>query len=337
GSFERLRLHLPPIAGVRPIAPAAAFGSNTVLIDASRSQEQVQRMPLLPGDKVWISVRRIHALVHPGLSFVILSDGSPAAKVTLAAAGQIARLAHARTTILGIMPAGVERERFQAELRDQVGSGLPSLEARTAQGAPAELLQAELERRPHDLVVLSDRPGIEDIAAQLLQTGEHHLLLMPASQQVPERVRVCVAAGEPGKDDVRFAGRLIRHLEAGVTLMTVLPPGSSATTRQRAERFLEAGVRTLELLGLQAETVIRHGSVRQEIDRELRENQHDMLVLGVPLPSPAWHDVLPGVVGQIVGEHQNRPVLLVRSREAIVRATRVSGPARIRVDEEVLR
>jgi len=37
------------------------------------------------------------------------------------------------------------------------------------------------------------------------------------------RVLICVAAGEPGKEDVLFAGRLARHLGATATLLSVLP------------------------------------------------------------------------------------------------------------------
>src|SRR5262245_9688862 len=39
GSFERLRLRLPPIPGVRPIAPPVAFGSGSVLVEVTRSQD----------------------------------------------------------------------------------------------------------------------------------------------------------------------------------------------------------------------------------------------------------------------------------------------------------
>jgi len=40
GSFERLRLRLPKLPGVRPISPPAAFGGNVFMIEARRSQHQ---------------------------------------------------------------------------------------------------------------------------------------------------------------------------------------------------------------------------------------------------------------------------------------------------------
>ena len=69
GSFERLRLRLPPLPGVRPIAPPVAFGDDTILVEATRQQDEVDHLPLHPGDSVWVGVRQIHALAHPGLQF----------------------------------------------------------------------------------------------------------------------------------------------------------------------------------------------------------------------------------------------------------------------------
>ncbi|MCX6046333.1 MAG: ABC transporter ATP-binding protein, partial [Chloroflexi bacterium] len=101
GSFERLRLRLPPIPGVRAISPPVPYGSNAIIIEATRTQDQVGRLPLLPGQKVWVGINRIHALTHPGLRFLLPTDGSPPAQAALVVAGQIARLAHARVTLLG--------------------------------------------------------------------------------------------------------------------------------------------------------------------------------------------------------------------------------------------
>src|ERR1700674_3226060 len=43
GSYERLRLRLPPLPGVRPIAPPVPFGSDEIVIEATRPQTEVGR------------------------------------------------------------------------------------------------------------------------------------------------------------------------------------------------------------------------------------------------------------------------------------------------------
>ncbi|MBL8056130.1 MAG: ATP-binding cassette domain-containing protein, partial [Anaerolineales bacterium] len=270
GSFERLTLRLPPIPSVRPIAPPVAYGDNSILIEATRLQDQSRRLPLAPGDRVWVGVRRIHALAHPGMSFLLMTDGSPSALAALELGGQIARLAHARVTLLGY---GAERAGLARHLqaaREQLGSGLAAVETRAVGGLLPEALRAEVERQPVDLVILG-RPAVGGLtqAEQALQVGEHHVLLVPepAGDQrlaTPSHALVCVTGSEPAKSDVLFTGRLVRHLGAQATLFCVLPPPPvDPEESERLERFLVGGVRTLEVLGVPARTRLSAGAVRE--------------------------------------------------------------------------
>jgi sulfate/thiosulfate transport system ATP-binding protein len=335
GSIERLRLRLPPLPGARAIAPPAPFGSDFVLVDASRAQHQTRRLPLAAGATAWVGVRRLHALVHPGLSLLLPTDGSPHARAAVALAGQIARLAHARVTVLGHdgdrregrergAPAGDpskdEIEQTVQEAKERLGSGLAALETRAVDGPAAEAVAAEAARRGHDLVVLGlpPRDGLE-VASRLLQAGDHHLLLVPGEaageRPTPARVLICVAVGEPGKEDVLFAARLVRHLGAEATVLKVLPPDAADDPRELAqvERFLAAGARSLARLGVPAETRIRRGPVQAEILAEMAEGSYGLLVLGAPLADGRGRVPLHGLVGRLV-DGASHPVLIVRSR-----------------------
>jgi sulfate transport system ATP-binding protein len=315
GSFERLRLRLPPIPGVRPISPPVSFGDGSVLVEATRSQDVVSRLPLKTGEQVWVGIRRIHALVHPGLNFLIVTDGTPLAQGALYLGGQIAKLAHARITLLGY---GQKPELLQPHLqkaREQLGSGLAALHIQATAAPLAEAVAQEVERQPYDLVILGfQRQESVELAEQILQSGEHHLLLVSQPQPTPTRALICVTSGEPGKDDVLFAGRLVRHVGAEATLLSVLPQDDNhlALTQSRTERFLAGGVRTLELLGVPARAAIRSGLVRDEITTEVTTGGYDLLVLGAPLTARDGKISLAGVVGQILNVI-NRPVLIVRS------------------------
>jgi sulfate transport system ATP-binding protein len=312
GSFERLRLRLPPIPAVRPIAPPVAFGGGTVIVEATRSPDQVNQLPLQPGDKVWVGVRRIHALAHPGLNFLIVTNGSPQVEGALALGGQMARLAHARLTLLGYGQSPAALQRHLQRAKEKLGSGLASLEIRATVDPLALAVMAEVERQTYDLVVLGfQRQESVELAEQILQTGDHHLLLVSQPQPTPARALICVASGEPGKADVLFAGRLVRHVGAEATLLSVLSEEENEA-RSRAERFLAGGVRTLQLLGVPARAAIRSGPVRDEITREVTAGGYDLLVLGAPLPARDGKISLAGVVGQILNV-MNRPVLIVRS------------------------
>jgi sulfate/thiosulfate transport system ATP-binding protein len=315
GSVERLRLRLPPIAGVRPISPPVAFGSSSILVEATRSPEQATRFPLEPGSKTWVGVHRIHTLEHPGLSFLIVTDGTRRSQAAIALGGRIARLAHARVTLIG---CGQDQESLQAHLqeaRKQLGSGLASLDAQASPHAPAQAVSIAVEQQPYDLVVLGFNCQEDtSLAEQLLHVGEHHLLLVPGLQETPQQALICVASGEPGKDDILFGGRLVRHLGAEATLLSVLPAASKdQDLLRRTERFLEAGVQSLSLLGVPAKTSIRTGVVADEIAAEVTRGGYGLLVLGVPLTRPNGKVSLSGAVGEILDSVTDRAILVVRS------------------------
>ncbi|HEX3555005.1 MAG TPA: ATP-binding cassette domain-containing protein [Thermoanaerobaculia bacterium] len=324
GSFERLRLRLPAPPGVRAIAPVVPFGSDSIWIEATRSQDQARRFPLQTGDTTWVGVRRVHALVHPGLRFLLLTDGSAPSRAALALGGELARLAHARVAVLapGTEP-GEEAGRRLQEAREQLGAGVASLESRTSgEDTPAAVAE-ETSRRPCDLVVLgtSPRDGLK-LAESVISAGQHHLLLVPpdgagrTAGRAPERWLICVAVGEPGKADVSFAGRLARHLRAEATIMTVLPETARRDGGSQTERFLAGSARTLARMGIPVTTRIRHGGVRAEILAQLRDGRHDLLVVGSPLPGRDGEIALKGVVGRLLPELPGLPLLIVRSPEA---------------------
>jgi sulfate transport system ATP-binding protein len=341
GSFERLRLRLPPLPGVRTIAPIVPFGADTIWIEASRSQDQARRFPLQPGDSTWVGVQRVHALVHPGMRFLLPLDGSPSSQAALALGGQLARLAHARVTVLACgqqngQAEGQAEGRLQ-EIREKLGSGLAALDARATPLPTPAAVAAEWQRLPADLVLLglpagAPRDGLA-LAERILMAGGHHLMMVPGAAtepHIPTRVLICVAVGEPGKEDVAFAGRLVRHLGAEATVLTVLPEsergseggirsggavGAARPAASAAERFLTGSARTLWRQGVPASTSIRYGAVREQILAEIAEGGHDLLVLGAPLPDKDGGISLDGLPARLLPDLGERPVLIVRSRE----------------------
>ena len=286
-----------------------------------REQDVARRFPLDPGKTVKVGVRRIHALIHPGLSFLILSDGSRRAQAALDVGGHIAQLAHARVTILAYgMKAGAV-ERHLQEAKEKLGSGLASLEVRSSVESAEAAVAHEVEHQAHDLIIIG-REGQKpahwiSLAESILRLGEHHLLITPGIDSEPAHALVCVTGGEPGKEDVLFAGRFLRHLGADATLLSVIPAtGNNSELYDRVQRFLQGGVRTLDVLKVPAETVIRTGNAREEINEQMEEGGHDLLILGAPLNRRRGEISLQGLVGQILEDNTAHPVLIVRSRYA---------------------
>jgi sulfate transport system ATP-binding protein len=315
GSFERLRLRLPPLPGVLPIAPPAPYGGDSLLLEASRSQHQARRYPLHPGDTAWVGVRRIHALTYPGLGLLLLTDGSSWSGEALAMAGQVARLAHARLAIVAHDVSDGVAEEHLRHVRERLGGGLAGLEVAVAPDGIEEAIESTSLRRAVDLLVAPLLPpGRNEHVEALLRVSDRHLLLVPSgAKAVPTRALICVAVGEPGKEDILFAGRLMRHLSSETTILTVLVPDCGEEEREHARRFLEAGRRTLALLGVQAQAIARVGDPLEEIRLQLEEGRHDLLVVGAPLAGRRGRVELGGIVAELLEREVARPLLIVRS------------------------
>jgi ABC-type Fe3+/spermidine/putrescine transport system ATPase subunit/nucleotide-binding universal stress UspA family protein len=311
GATERLRLRLPHLPGTRSIAPAAPFGSDSVLVEASRTQHQVRRLPLAPGDSTWVGVRHVHALEHPGLALLLVADPSPAAAHALALGAEIARRAHARVTLLG--PEQDAESAVLREAREALGNAVGNAESAATPLTVPQALGAQAALRQHDLLVLGAEPDADgQTITRLIEAGSPNLLLVPAAAQVPEQILISVAVGEPGKRDVSFAGRLARHLGSRLTVLTVLRPGEPEGA---AQRFLAAAVRTLAQVGVAAESRLRRGDVEHEITAELAAAHHGMLVIGMPLADRRGHVSFEGIVAKLLRE-ADKPVLLVRNEDA---------------------
>ncbi|MEO8505008.1 MAG: ATP-binding cassette domain-containing protein [Acidobacteriota bacterium] len=310
GSTERLLLRLPPLPGTRSIAPQAPFGSESILIEASRSQHQVRRLPLEPGSTTWVGVRHVHALAHPGLALLLVADGSSTARHALALGGEIARRAHARLTLLG--PEQGSESAALREAREQLGAIAGSADSAPTALPLAEAIATESSLRQHDLLVVGAGPELDDyVIGRLIDAGAPNLLLVPAAAPIPERILISVAVGEPGKRDVSFAGRLARHLGSELTVLTVQRADEPSGA---AERFLAAAVRTLAQVGVQARSTLRRGDIESEIEAELAASGPGMLVLGMPLTRRRGHVDFGGVVAGLL-HRATIPVLLVRSDE----------------------
>jgi nucleotide-binding universal stress UspA family protein len=313
GAYERLWLRLPPIPGVHPIAPAPPFGGEAVVIEAMRTQDQARRFPLTPGDTVWIGVRRVHALTQPGLNLLLVTDGSSAGRAALAFGAQMAQRTRARAVALGAKMTRPQLETLVGPISAQIENA-PALELSTSPDAPARAMQGAVERAAYDLVVLTRGPGdATETVCRLLDAGRHHVLLVPRGGAVlPASALICVAGTEPSKDDALFAGRLCQQLDAAVTLLTVQTDDmAQQSDPARAQRFLDAAVRSLALLAIPATTLVRSGLLVEVVAREMAAGQYGMLVLGAPL-----HPLSSARIRAFIANESDYPVLIVRSAYA---------------------
>jgi sulfate transport system ATP-binding protein len=317
GSVEDLRVEIPAINGVRSISPAVPYGHPGFIMEVNRSPEQSTNTPFDTGQEAWVGVRRLHVLSHPGLHFLLVTDASLRSQSAIAQGGYMARMAHAQLLMLGIGEDQIRLEEHLLNARKQIGSGMASLEIQTSPAPFDEAIAKAVEERPIDLMILGWRPtaGYEQ-AEQALQTGVHHLFLATTPIAHLRKALICLASGEPGKDNVVFAGRLLRHMGAEATLMTVVPHTlEEEYSSTRIERFLDDGQKSLARFGVSSETRIKKGDLLPAIQEELEADDYDLVVLGAPLPDQKNKPGLNGVTGSIISTIEEVSFLIIRSRQ----------------------
>ncbi len=317
GANEQLRVEMPPIESVRPISPPVPYGLSGFLMDINRSAEQSTNFPIQKGDNAWVGIRRLHILSHPGLNFLLVTDGALRSQSAIALGGYLARMAHARLTMLGISQDQQRLEEHLIDARKQLGSGMAGMTVLTSNQPFSTAVGRAVEKGPVDMVILGWRPtaGYEQIV-DTLQTGDHHLLL--ATQPIPRlsKALICLASGEPGKDNVNFSGRLLRHLGADATLLTVITDPSEEEAQQtRIQRFLTAGKNSLVRFGVNADIKIVKGELISAIKDMLAKGSYDLVVLGAPLPNGTGKVNIQSTIGLILSAAENCSFLIIRSRQ----------------------
>jgi sulfate transport system ATP-binding protein len=299
GSIERLRLRLPELTGIRMIEPPAVFGEEGIVVEASRSQHQARRYPLHAGDAAWVGLRRIHALPHPGLRLLAVAGKEAGSPTAIVQAARLAERADARLTVLA-------------------SDGVPpvlSIETRRLVGSLDEAVAREAELDPVDLVIAAPAPDdAPHVVARLIRASEHHVLVVRDGDSSLSKALLCVAGGEQGKVDILFAGRLLRHVGAEVTVMIVVPGDDrDPAAEAQAERFVAAGVKTLASSKIVAHMSVKHGDPADLIAEEAGSGSYSLVVVGSP-PLLADPDApLGGVVGRLLSNPRGPSVLVVRN------------------------
>ena len=299
GSIERLRLRIPELKGVRMIDPPPVFGEEGIVVTASRSQHQARRYPLEPGTSAWVGLRRIHALPHPGLRLLAVAGPDAGDESAIAHAVRLASRANARLTVLVADGAG----------------RVSGVETRRLVGTLDEAIAREAERDPVDLVILSpSREHAPQVVSRAMRASEHHVLVVREGPAPLERALLCVAGGEQGKVDILFAGRLLRHIGAEVTVLMVVPGEEpDAVADAHAERFIAAGAKTLASSGIKATTTLAHGDAGAHIEAKARSGAYGLVVVGSPPLRDETGASLGGLVGRLLTSPFTPSILVVRS------------------------
>jgi len=278
---------------------------------------------------------------------LICTDGSPSSEQAAVLVERLSLSSTGRVTILAVAETEEEHERLSgvlARMLADLGGARPELETRIVLGNPPELILAEVEERPFDLVAVGahGRRGLTRFKTGST-TGrlarELHLPLLVA-RNVPDQVRrilICTGAEAPSMETLKVGSQLASHGPAEITLLHVMsqialqPESTADELFASAEGAMEQGtregrhfheaIRNMRKIGVTAKITprLRYGLVVDEILSELQEGGYDLLVIGAHRRPglTRWLEIMLDDVADHLLSHAPCSVLVVRPADTV--------------------
>jgi nucleotide-binding universal stress UspA family protein len=273
---------------------------------------------------------------------LVCTDGSPSSEQGAVLVDRLGLADAGQVTLLAVAETEEEHEKLNeilARMLADLGGARPGLETKIVFGYPPEMILAEVEDRPFDLVVVGahGRRGLTRFKTGST-TGrlarELHLPLLVA-RNVPDRIRrilICTGAEAPSMETLKVGAHLASHGPAEVTLLHVMsqialqPESTSEELFDSAEEAMERGtreglhfqeaIRTMRAIGVTAEITarLRYGLVVDEILSELGGGRYDLLVIGAHRRPglTRWLEIMLDDVADHLLSHAPCSVLVVR-------------------------
>ena len=295
GAHVRLRFDLEALEGVRPLAPAPAYGRRHASVEAHiPSTRNEHAGEWTPGERLWLGIPSFHVLEPSGLKLLICIDNAESRSAALETASRIESASHGPVTIVMTIPehADIEPARQKAEklcsgplLSHAVRAGI-----KVRRGSPKREIVRETQEDFYDLVVagrntFSDQRTLAAVIRRLLYTVQIPVLIASDTRPDFSHVLVCLAADQSDTDIVRFGARLARHTGSRITLLHVSEESSpSPQDTRRIMKHLEQAKMTFKSHGVSAEGQIMTGNPTDCILQRADSGTHGLLLIGASRP-----------------------------------------------------
>ena len=273
------------------------------------------------------------------MRILICSNGMPAADNAARMGGLLAKLCHAEATLLGIaekaedegpLRRALEEESKTLRVTDRVSPGIV-----VGAGDPIRQILRETTSTAYDLVVIgAERKGKSGLywrsrkTYELIKAIPPPVLVALGECERLKRFLVCTGGKKFIGDAVRLAGNMAAAAGASVTLLHVMAePPAMYTDLVRMEEDLDGLLKSkselglnlslqkadLESLGVPVEIRVRHGMVLDQVFREAREGNHDLIVTGSSQAGGIFRHYIMGDLTRSILNRSECPVLVARS------------------------
>lgn len=271
---------------------------------------------------------------------LICNDGSEQADKALRLGVTIAAACQAEVTLLGIVESGRKPEVILDSLR----RGQQLLEDKkihaeliTKAGQPVEEIVKRTEEVTYDLVVIGavrkDTRGLfwmSSKAYKIIKSVAPPVLVVMEKTSAIKRILICTGGRKYIENAFSLTGQIAKGMEASVTLLHVMPElpaiyarlhrmeadaQSVLNSKSELGRNLRGQRELLESFGVPTEIRLRQGSVMEQIFREIKGGNYDLVVTGSSLNRGSLRVYVLGNVTREIVNRVNCAVLVVRTGE----------------------
>jgi nucleotide-binding universal stress UspA family protein len=271
------------------------------------------------------------------MKMLICTLGSKRHKNTLHFATEVAKALVADTMLLGVLDKKRkvgDLERVLATVAEELAEAQLPVAMRVETGNAEQLVMAELEREPYDLVAVgalggrrSRRALLDSVGMRIVDRAQSSVLLIRGNRPGLFRLLICASGTEVGQPPVWDGASLACGAGAQATVLHVvdaLPTmytGLEQMEETLAEMLQSNSDRARELRWAArvvrdeceiSELKLRRGIAVDEILKEGREGDYDLIVLGSSRSATGLVRVLMGDLNREIASRAQRPVLIVR-------------------------
>jgi nucleotide-binding universal stress UspA family protein len=275
------------------------------------------------------------------MKILFCSDGTPSSDKATRLTSLLASRCQAGVTLLGVAEKPSDEQALQLALEKEaqvLGAANLSVQMIVRAGDPIRQVVNLSAANKFDLTIIGARgQGPSGLHLRSNKTyefvkGVHSPVLVALGEREElRRFLVCTGGKKFSEETVHLTGEIAACAGASVTLLHVMaePPALYVDLVQLEEdidRLLESGSELGENLraqkeafekrGVPVELRVRHGIVLDQIFKELREGNHDLIVTGSSQSTGPFRHYIMGDITRGILNRADCPVLVSRGGES---------------------
>lgn len=211
----------------------------------------------------------------------------------------------------------LRKRRIEAEVDKYKDRLKSNVKIRIRKGnSPASEILRELHEKNYDLLVLGSRGAtmvieflVGGVSSQVVRQAKKPVIVVKKTREISS-VLMCVDGSKCSCESVLCLAQIAMATNADVTILSVSESNEDDSLK-RAREFARKGVEILREHGIRARELVRVGKPSEEVLRESRRQDFDLIAMG-SLRKSAVVDILLREAASEVMHNSMRPMLICR-------------------------